>query len=104
MGRPCKKATERDFEKDFKQALKDDFIFLSSFLRKNREQEGLSFQIEVVVYPYLPYKLRHVRYEDHRALVLVERFCDDGEMAKIDMIRRLIEDEESRLLEDEAHK
>ena len=65
---------------------------------------SLSFQIEVVVYPYLPHKLRHVRHEDHRTLILVERLCDDGKMAKVDMVRRLVEDEESGFLEDEAHE
>ena len=42
--------------------------------------------------------------ENHSTLVLVERLRDDREVAEVDMIRWLVEDEESWLLEDEPNE
>lgn len=42
-----------------------------------------------------------MRDENHSAFVFIERFCDDGKMPEIDMIRRLVEYEESWFLENE---
>jgi len=40
--------------------------------------------------------------EDHGTLIRVQCLCDAGEVAKVDVVRRLIEDEKAWLLEDEA--
>ena len=53
----------------------------------------LFFKVEDVVNAYLMHKLRHVWDEYHRTLILVECFCYRREMAEIDVIGRLIENE-----------
>lgn len=45
-----------------------------------------------------------MRDDNHRAFVLVQGVGDDGEVAEVDVIARLIQDEEARSEEDEARE
>ena len=48
-----------------------------------------------IIYPYLLNKIWDVTHEDHRAFIAIKGFCNDWDMSEIDMIRRLIENEQS---------
>lgn len=43
-------------------------------------------------------------HENERTRIAIKRFGDNGEMTKVDMIRRLIKDKEIRLFEEEFRK
>lgn len=54
-------------------------------------------QIDRLIYPDGLHKVRHVADEQQRALIIIDRFGDHWYMAEVDMVGRLIEDQQSRL-------
>src|SRR3989344_4391201 len=68
------------------------------------DMRRLFLKIKHIVDADLRHELGHVRDEDHRALIRIERFCYDGKMAEVDVVGRLVEDQESRRKEDESRE
>ena len=52
----------------------------------------------------MPDEFLDVGDEDHRSFIFVESFGDDGEVSEVDMVGRLIEDEESWFFERELRE
>ena len=61
-------------------------------------------QIQLLAHFELRDKFLVMAYKDHAPLVRIECLRDDGKMAEIDVIGGLIQNEKSRLLEQEPRK
>src|SRR5688572_21493580 len=59
-------------------------------------------QIDARVEADLRDEVGNVAHHDHRALVLVERLGDDGQVAEVDVVGGLVEDEQARTHQHEA--
>ena len=55
-------------------------------------------------HPHLLHEFRHVGDEDHGAFVGVEGFGDDRQMTEVNMVGRLVEDEQARALQNKPSK
>ncbi len=85
--------SERNFCKvaylfDIMMKERQDLVAESDWLKIHNR---LGFEVKHLVNPYLLHKLRHVTNENHRALILIESFGDDGNVTEVDVVGWLVE-------------
>src|SRR5690606_1010506 len=59
-------------------------------------------KVDRVVNPDLRHKIRNVGDHNHGALVLVERLRDDRQVAEVDMVGRLVQNQQAGLHQNQA--
>src|SRR3989338_4995311 len=83
----------------------DSFVDIQTFCKTFECCDlRLFLKVEGVVNSYLCYKFWHVADEYHRSVVFIERLCNDGQVAEVDVIGRLVENKQPRLHEYEPRE